>query len=496
MGISWSSTRRAATPTVPSDIVVPAHYWDNSFPGRSLIVYDLLRFDEVLDAEKLKASLEKLLNLHGWRRLAARIRLNENGNLDYHIPAYFNEERVPFSFDHENLEISINEHPRASRFRADPNAITPRIQCQESDWIDFMYQPGDPKNLDDYLYSDRPILGFRMVTFTDATLLTISWPHMIFDAMGNAAFFRAWSLILNGRDDEVPEFHGADSDPLATLGTQPVEKFKHADKQIGIKQVVILWLRYIYDRLRNPKPNEDGRTIFVPAAYVKHLCETARSGLKAMHPDSQVPFISEGDIICAWWSQQLARVQIPKPSNREVALYNVFGLRGRLSQDLLPPNRAYVGNAFCQVPAFMTASDILTKPLAFVATAIRKAYMDLGTRGQVEAVMNISRAAQDKGGAAIFGDPWAHLVICSNWTKADLFNIDFSGAITRSPMKGDHTFGKPSFIQGHVFIKGLTMISCFVVMGKDAEGNYWLLSFLKEKYWVAVDEMLEDAIKR
>lgn len=495
MGASWSSTRRTSPPTVFSDTVIPAHYWDNTFPGRSVVIYDLFRFDGVLDAEKLKDSLEKLLDRHGWCKLGARIRLNETGNLDYHVPAYFNEKRVPFAFNHEILDISINEHPRASRFRAAPNVSVPRVQCREEDWEDFMFTPGDPRLLEDYLYSDRPILGFRMITFTDATLLTMSWPHMIFDAMGNSAFLRAWSLVINGREDEVPEFHGADSDPLATLGLRPTEKFMHADKQIGIRQMIILGLRYVCHMLRNPKSEESGRTIFVPAAYIQHLRENARSELKVLGTDSQVPFISEGDILTAWWAQQLARAQL-KPSNRQVALYNVFGLRGRLDQDLLPPDRAYVGNAFCPVPTFMTARDILIKPLGSVAAAIRRAYMDLSAGDQVEALLGLSRKAQDKGGAALFGDPWMHMIVCSNWTKADLFNIDFSGALTQCPREGAVGAGKPSFIQGHFFLRGFTILSCFIVMGKDAEGNVWLYSYLQERDWVTINKMLEDTVNR
>ncbi|KAI0889615.1 uncharacterized protein GGS22DRAFT_182958 [Annulohypoxylon maeteangense] len=497
MGISWSSTRRTAPPTVPSDTIIPVHYWDISSPGRSAAIFYLLQFDDVLDAEKLKGSLRKLLGLKGWRKLGARIRINvDNGKLDYHIPAYFDEKRVPFSFHHENFDISVNEHPRASRFRLDPNARTPHIQCREADWIDFMWQSGDPKRIEDYLYSDKPILGFRMTTFLDATLLAFSWPHLSFDAMGHALFLQAWSLILNGRDDEVPQFLGFEKDPLATLGTQPVEKYKHADNQFGIPQAVILGLRYVYDRFRNRRLEEDGRTICLPAAYVRHLCETARSELKATQPDGPVSFLSEGDIICAWWARQLAQIQISEPSSREVAIYNIFGLRGRLEQELLPPGHAYVGNNFCTLPAFMTASDILTKPLGFVAAAIRKAYMDLGTRGQIEALMSLNRAAKAKGGVAFFGDPWMKLTMCTNWTKADLFNVDFSGALPQRLPKGERTSGKPSFVQAHVFLKGLTAMNCFIILGKDIEGNICLYGYMKEKDWVAVNKRLEDTIKR
>ncbi|KAI1204079.1 uncharacterized protein F4807DRAFT_449024 [Annulohypoxylon truncatum] len=495
MGISWSSTRQTAPPVVPSDTVIPVHFWDNSCPGRSMVIFDLFRFDDVLDAGKLKTSLSKLLDRPGWRKLGARIRLNKNGNYDYHIPAYFDEERVPFAFHCEALDININEHPRASRFRRDPNADTPRIQCHEADWIDLMWQPGDPKGIGDYLYSDRPILGFRMITFVDATLLTISWPHMVFDTMGHAAFLRAWLLVLNGRDDEVPEFHGYESDPLGALGSQPVERYKYADKQFGTWHVIILGLRYAWDRLWDPKAEDGGRTIFVPAAYAQQLCETARSELKALQTKGEVSFISEGDIICAWWAQQLALALIPKPSNQEVGLYNVYGLRGRLGQDLLPSSRAYVGNAFCSAPAFMTVKDILTRPLGLIAAAVRQSYMDLSTRDQLEAAMSLARTAQDKGGAALFGSPWMHWITCSNWTKAGLFDMDFSGALTQRLGEGDHKAGKPTYIQIHAFQKSM-LVSSFVVMGKDAEGNIWLYGHLKEKCWAAVNKILEDAVTR
>ncbi|KAI1086387.1 hypothetical protein F5B19DRAFT_498395 [Rostrohypoxylon terebratum] len=400
-------------------------------------------------------SSDRVMPVHYWDST-----LSENGNLDYHAPAYVNGKRVLFLFTHETLDISINQHPRASRFRAAPNVNAPRIQCREEDWKDFIFAPGDPRFLEDYLYSDRPILGFRMITFTGATLLTMSWPHIIFDAR-----------------------------------LRPTEKYMHADKQIGIRQMIILGLRYIYHMLQDPKSKKSGRTMFVPAIFMQHLKDKARSELKDLGADNQVPFISEGDILTAWWAQQLARAQL-KPSNRQVALYNVFGLRGRLGEDLLPPDRVYVGNSFCMIPAFMTARDILMKPLGFVAAAIRKAYMDLSARDQVEALLGLSRKAQDKGTFASFGDPWMHMIICSNWAKADLFNIDLYGALTRCPRGSMIGAGKPSFLQAQYFYKGFAVVSDFIVMGKDVKGNTCLCSYLQERDWVIINKMHEDVVSR
>ena len=59
-----------------------------------------------------------------------------------------------------------------------------------------MRRPGDPQCLDDYIFTDRPMLGLHIVSFVDATLITLSWSHVLADALGNKALFDAWSLVL------------------------------------------------------------------------------------------------------------------------------------------------------------------------------------------------------------------------------------------------------------------------------------------------------------
>lgn len=36
------------------------------------------------------------------------------------------------------------------------------------------------------------------------------------------------------------------------------------------------------------------------------------------------------------------------------------------------------------------------------------------------------------------------------------------------------------------------MINGFMVTGKDANGNIWLYSILKKKYWLAIEQALEN----
>lgn len=61
----WRQQRRGPA-AVPTDTVIPVHSFDNNKYIRPLVMY-LMRFDDVLDAEALRKSLEKLLSLDGWR---------------------------------------------------------------------------------------------------------------------------------------------------------------------------------------------------------------------------------------------------------------------------------------------------------------------------------------------------------------------------------------------------------------------------------------------
>ena len=159
----------------------------------------------------------------------------------------------------------------------------------------------DPQCLEDYLYTDRQVLGLHIVSFTDATLVTLFWSHILLDGMGRKALLDAWSLVLQGREDKVVPVHGVETDPMATLGTHPTEPYQHADKQFSTWQMIIFSLRYAFDQIFW-RPKDESRVICVPAAYVQSLCNTARADITAAnHGDNgeDTPFINEGDIMCA-----------------------------------------------------------------------------------------------------------------------------------------------------------------------------------------------------
>lgn len=72
--------RKPAVELVPSDRVLPLHFFENSLlvQGNNMAVS--LVFDEVLDPEKLRVALDGLVKRKGWERLGGRLRKNVSNN--------------------------------------------------------------------------------------------------------------------------------------------------------------------------------------------------------------------------------------------------------------------------------------------------------------------------------------------------------------------------------------------------------------------------------
>jgi hypothetical protein len=73
--ITGSPGNNASRPVHDDDVVYPLHMLDDSKTLRSIVVAWTLRFDVVLDVEKLHDSLSRLLETDDWRMIGGRLRL-------------------------------------------------------------------------------------------------------------------------------------------------------------------------------------------------------------------------------------------------------------------------------------------------------------------------------------------------------------------------------------------------------------------------------------
>ena len=71
-----ASVPNGAKGSSASDDVLKLHSFDDTALNRIMAVTGLLRYDAVLDANKLRDSLVDLLHIGEWKKLRGRLRLN------------------------------------------------------------------------------------------------------------------------------------------------------------------------------------------------------------------------------------------------------------------------------------------------------------------------------------------------------------------------------------------------------------------------------------
>ena len=311
----------------PTDRVVPLHFFENSLlvQGNNMAVS--LVFDDVLDPEKLRQSLEGLIQRDGWQRLGGRLRRNvpeppppfpgltgferpltihhtqAAGSIEWHIPTEFTSSRPALNYSYVDHGIPAATHPAARRIPAP--SLRPSVVGDPDELAPLAWDPDyKPGGISDYIDTDMPVLGLRIHSFTDKTVAVLQWQHVAFDALGMQYVVENWSRMLWGRQDEVPMPCGLDGDPFAALakGTRPVsEKHLLADRRVGLGGMLKWGLGYGVDMLVRAKEN---RMVCVPRSYWQPQLEKALAELRAEAREKgegvDKVFLTEGDILTAW----------------------------------------------------------------------------------------------------------------------------------------------------------------------------------------------------
>jgi hypothetical protein len=95
----FSAPARVPPPAVVGDDIYPAHMLDDTKTLRGIVVTWTLRFNDVLDPEKLHSSLSKLLELGDWKKVGGRMRLNVSMPSIYFVTATeFSRKMAVWSF--------------------------------------------------------------------------------------------------------------------------------------------------------------------------------------------------------------------------------------------------------------------------------------------------------------------------------------------------------------------------------------------------------------
>ncbi|KAK7714556.1 hypothetical protein SLS63_011678 [Diaporthe eres] len=396
-------------------------------------------------------------------------------------------------------------HPAASRIPK-PSKV-PAVVADPGDLADLVWADGyRPNGLKDYIDTDAPVLGLRVHTFHDATLVALQWQHVAFDALGLQYVLEAWSAMLWGRSgsDNIPTPHGGQdgsdgSDPFGTTlaqGRPPATGEQHvlADRRVGIAGIARWGLGYGIDVALRAK---DNRMVCVPASYWRPQLERAMAELRAVAvKDGQDPekvFLTENDIITAFILRCVVAAGSMQPDklvNGSIAMSLRKAFEG--PDGLIPPSsrHPYVGNAFGWAHVLVRAGDVTSNPLSWLAGEVRHAINTQGTREQHEAYYALVKTSGTGLPTVIFGDGGMSQVGFSNLSKAGLFDLDFAPARKGGDKRQDQPPRpcKPVYVQeNHGPIKP---VDGFFVLGKDSLGNYWTSAYKLKGAWDKIQEQL------
>ncbi|KAK8000970.1 hypothetical protein PG991_013192 [Apiospora marii] len=474
--------------------IIPLHEFDTMPVYPNMVLSLTLKYDKVLDPLVLRDSLTELVSREGWCKLGARLKRNKNGKLEYHVPAAFDENTPAITFSHALYDMGVAEHHLGCKIPTHDPA-KPSIMADPATFDPLTRRADAPKGLEDFIKRGLPQLELHVVPFRDATVVNVSCLHSVLDGMGfgRQGLFHGWMLVLQGRQAEIPPVCGFDEDLLKGLGKQPTEKHKFHHLRMG--GLGMLW--WVVKRaLQMVWYKEEARIVCVPGPFVQQLRETAMDELAKDMANSKTdgeggikkPWVSEGDVLVAWWTRYATMHLRDKP-DKTVNVSCAYNIRRVLSGNMLPEGHFYLSNAALGLFMLPKVRDVFDRPLGWLASQMRQAIVEMGTKAQIEAL--VAEVMPDWNRPSTFrmlGDPGMHMVVFSNWTQAQFFQLDLAPAAADKADRGQPAL--PSFINYRVVSTVWPMRDNFCIIGKDAEGRYWLGGALQKGLWAKIESEL------
>lgn len=420
--------------------------------------------------------------------------------MEIHVPRKYTAERPAVRFSNTKYDVRIEEHPLACRL---PKKTGKFLSVQEGchTFRSFSVPQNLPNNIQHYLTTDEPLISLYIISFTNATLVSISFPHLASDVMGTAEILKAWSSVLAGRLDRVPTVLGAREDVIETVGTPSDVKaqipYVLQEKQIKGLSMLLFAVRFGWDLLT--RRNIQARTIFLPAKFMSQLRQRAQEQLELGSNSENVPFLSHGDLITAWCARM---VMSSRSKKRPTVICNVFDLRNRL-KDTFTPGGSYLQNLILPASVFLPAAEVSTTSFVQIALRLRQAIVEQATDTQARSLMKLMKASSASTGLMpLFGSSDSMIIACTNWSKAKFLEVANFGPAAIS--SGQSFSGRNSAVQpgtcvsywGTTIGKNDNPRDTFVIYGEDGAGDHWVHAYLRSQTWDLIQDVIQDELNQ
>lgn len=417
------------------------------------------------------------------------------GKIEIHIPQCYDEQKPAIVWSHDDRQQSIRENELARRLPEYAKALHPTLYEDASAFESLVARPGRPTKLEQWIEQGHPGLSVHVVSFTDATLVTLSWNHVFFDALGRQDFLLAWQAVMNGKDDEVPTFIPYEEDPLVCLA-QDADPRDHVLYGLALTGIwfVLFVMSFIYEVVVHSK--EAGRMVRFPKAWVDNLREEAMAELRTKGVAEKDVFLSHGDVLLAFWAKITLAAQRLRPS-QPLYMINAMNLRGASDEVPVPGKVAYIGNAAMGSITMSTAAEIEKLSVSELASRIREDLRRQRAPDQVKAQVAWQLQCYMKGARAPMAGRWNQLVFSwSNWSRAKFFDVDFSSAVVKAGLpdnKRSTKVGQPSLVMNGGHTNGISLRNGGPLIGQDANGDWWANWVMRAEAWPQVQKALSEA---
>lgn len=375
--------------------------------------------------------------------------------------------------------MSISDHPVASKLHQ--GTYYPSVQPGVEQYRSLTGPNARPKSFEDYLSRYLPQIFLHIVTFTDGTLMSLTWPHTMSDISGWGHIFRAWSGVLAGkRYNAIPQLVGFDTDVLEYFGktrlaerslTEPIER-KFSSK-------VGTLARSIEHAVQTP--HMESRLLCLPRETLDMLEE------KTTHDMILNQGVTEMDVI----KEYLVSIACAhmEPSDRNVCIHGSLDLRRHYPAIAVKPG-VYIQNATLPYVALVSLNTLAGGSFGQTAIAVHRAYELQRPVEQLIATAKLLRASYVHEKLPDLGDRDGHHIYFVEWPNVRFHTaIDFRPAVVGPPKETTtgnaqqrKGVGRPSYFHSDVLSKSAFHDKdVFNLYGKDNEGNYWVGAVLHKK---------------
>jgi hypothetical protein len=388
------------------------------------------------------------------------------------------------------IDSNILDHPLGSKLPLKSDG--PSIHRIEPEFRQFDGRPNFP-NFEKMTKHDIPPISVHVTSFNDATIVALSWPHQLTDAMGGKDLLAAWSLVLAGREEEVPEVVGAREDILKhpDITARNDEEYVLEKHRLTGVAFLMFQLRFLWDYLWSGA--REKRIIYLPNDSIQRIKAQVKEDIAANFTDVETaPWVSENDSLMAWITRAFASSE---PTSRPITALNFLNLRFRIPL-LLQSTGVFLQNMCIGTFTFLSA-PVARGSVGQIALENRRHTAEQGTDEQSRRVLNriIEEVEAKKAPCILHGPSDSVFIIFNNVIKLEVIKIvDFAPAMIRQGESSETRVNPLGSMVGYYneyLDNKHDLLNQIVMYGKDHSGNLWMGGCLLPRAWKAIEESLE-----